>query len=108
MSARPGIGGQVLEVRPADAADLERGVELLGGLTGSPATVDRGVRRIGVPMADPAWLPVAVRRLDEAGIAVIDLGLRRPSLDEVFLALTDHPTAAPPSEPRQAPGRTAA
>jgi oleandomycin transport system ATP-binding protein len=102
------IGGQVLEVRPADAADLERAAELLRNLTGSPATVDPDVRLIGVPMADPAWLPVAVRRLDEAGIAVIDLALRRPSLDEVFLALTGRPTAAPPSEPRQAPEEAAA
>jgi ABC-2 type transport system ATP-binding protein len=32
----------------------------------------------------------AVRRLDEAGVAVEDLGLRRPTLDDVFLSLTGH------------------
>jgi oleandomycin transport system ATP-binding protein len=95
------IGGQVLEVRPADPADLERAADLLTGLTGSQATVDPDVRQISLPMPDPAWLPVAVRRLDEAGIGVVDLGLRRPSLDEVFLALTGRPAEAPPSEPRQ-------
>ena len=35
-------------------------------------------------------MPVVVRRLDEAGIAVTELSLRLPSLDEVFLALTGH------------------
>jgi oleandomycin transport system ATP-binding protein len=102
------IGGQVLEVRPADPADLERGADLLGGLTGSQATVDPDVGQIGVPMPDPAWLPVAVRRLDEAGIGVVDLGLRRPSLDEVFLALTGRPAEAPASERRQEAEETAA
>jgi oleandomycin transport system ATP-binding protein len=102
------IGGQVLEVRPADPADLDKGAELLGNLAGSQASVDPDIRQISVPMPDPAWLPVAVRRLDEADIVVIDLGLRRPSLDEVFLALTGRPTAAPPSEPGQAPEEAAA
>ena len=32
----------------------------------------------------------AVRRLDEAGVGVEDLGVRRPTLDDVFLALTGH------------------
>ena len=35
-----------------------------------------------------------VRRLDEAGVGVDDLGLRRPTLDDVFLALTGHATDA--------------
>ncbi len=34
-----------------------------------------------------------VRRLDEAGIKVVDIALRRPSLDDVFLTLTGHTTA---------------
>ena len=102
------IGGQVLEVRPADPADLDKGAELLGDLTGGQATVDHDVRLIGVPMPDTAWLPVAVRRLDEAGIAVVDLALRRPSLDEVFLALTGRPVEAEPPDHRQQPEGSAA
>jgi oleandomycin transport system ATP-binding protein len=102
------IGGQVLEVRPADPADLDKGAQLLADLTGSQATVDHDVRLIGVPMPDTAWLPVAVRRLDEAGIAVVDLALRRPSLDEVFLALTGRPVEAAPPDDRQQPEGSAA
>jgi oleandomycin transport system ATP-binding protein len=93
------IGGQVLEVRPADPADVDRAAALLAGLTGNQASVDRDIGLISVPMPDPAWLMVAVRRLDEASIAVVDLELRRPSLDEVFLALTGRPAeAAPPGD----------
>jgi oleandomycin transport system ATP-binding protein len=92
------IGGQVLEVRPANPADVDRAAELLVELTGNQATIDRDIRLISVPMPDPAWLPVAVRRLDEAGIIVVDLALRRPSLDEVFLTLTGRPAEAEPPE----------
>ena len=92
------IGGQVLEVRPANPAEVDRAAELLVELTGNQATIDRDIRLISVPMPDPAWLPVAVRRLDEAGIIVVDLALRRPSLDEVFLTLTGRPAEAEPPE----------
>jgi oleandomycin transport system ATP-binding protein len=102
------IGGQVLEVRPANPADVDRAAELLVELTGNQATIDRDVRLISVPMPDPAWLPVAVRRLDEAGIIVVDLALRRPSLDEVFLALTGRPVEAEPPDHRQQPEGSAA
>jgi ABC-2 type transport system ATP-binding protein len=40
----------------------------------------------------------AVRRLDEAGVGVLDLGLRRPTLDDVFLSLTGHVAEAADDE----------
>jgi oleandomycin transport system ATP-binding protein len=102
------IGGQVLEVRPANPAAVDRAAELLVELTGNQATIDRDIRLISVPMPDPAWLPVAVRRLDEAGIIVVDLALRRPSLDEVFLTLTGRPAEAEPPEDGAGHERSAA
>ena len=39
-----------------------------------------------------------VRDLDEAGIAIDDIGLRRPTLDDVFLALTGHASADEPED----------
>jgi oleandomycin transport system ATP-binding protein len=102
------IGGQVLEVRPANPAEVNRGAELLVELTGNQATIDRDIRLISVPMPDPAWLPVAVRRLDEAGIIVVDLALRRPSLDEVFLTLTGRPAEAEPLQDGAGHERSAA
>jgi oleandomycin transport system ATP-binding protein len=92
------VGGQVLEVRPADPTDLNRTGAILAELTGVGCPVDGDTRLAAVPIADPAWLGVAVRRLDEAGIALADLALRRPSLDEVFLSLTGRP-----AEPATAP-----
>jgi oleandomycin transport system ATP-binding protein len=88
------IGGQVLEVRPANPAEVDRATELLVELTGSQPTIDRDIRLISVPMPDPAWLMVAIRRLDEANITLVDVALRRPSLDEVFLGLTGRPADA--------------
>jgi ABC-2 type transport system ATP-binding protein len=44
----------------------------------------------------------AVRRLDDAGVAVDDLGLRRPTLDDVFLALTGHAAEASDDEEEKA------
>src|SRR5215203_3923 len=102
------IGGQVLEVRPANPAAVDRAAQLLVELTGNQATIDRDIRLISVPMPDPAWLPVAVRRLDEAGIIVVDLALRRPSLDEVFLTLTGRPAEAEPPEDGAGHERSAA
>ncbi len=43
---------------------------------------------LSVPVDDDSALTGLVRRLDEAGIAVTELALRLPSLDEVFYSLT--------------------
>jgi oleandomycin transport system ATP-binding protein len=59
---------------------------------GTRPTVDVVNALVSVPVFDGTSMPVVVRRLDEAGIAVTELALRLPSLDEVFLALTGHAT----------------
>lgn len=58
---------------------------------------------VEVPVNDTALVAVAVRRLDEAGIAVADLALRRPSLDDVFLQLTGHSSTGGSSRARMSP-----
>ncbi len=69
------------------------GVSALDGLGTEHPTVDRGTNRVSVPVSDGVeTLTVAVRRLDDAGVSLDDLALRRPSLDDVFLALTGHAT----------------
>ena len=45
---------------------------------------------VTAPATDPAMLAAVVRRLDDDGIVAAELGLRLPSLDEVFLTLTGH------------------
>ncbi len=83
-------GGQVLEVRPADPADVDAVAIELAMLAGGPPSIDRDTTLVGVPVDDTALVAVAVRRLDETGIAIADLALRHPSLDDVFLQLTGH------------------
>lgn len=69
---------------PAAAAALRRAC-------GAEPLVEPDRRRVGAPAGDGVRsLTSAVRELEAAGIAVEDVGLRRPTLDEVFLRLTDH------------------
>lgn len=82
------VGGQVLQLRPARAADLAPAHALLAETAGSLAKIEGD--EITVPVKDPELMPSVVRRLDQAGIAVAELTLRRCSLDEVFMVLTGH------------------
>ncbi|GAA1433920.1 daunorubicin resistance protein DrrA family ABC transporter ATP-binding protein [Streptomyces thermospinosisporus] len=82
------VGGQVLEVRPLDPAELPVVHGLVGEAAGPGTRIEGEV--ITAPVKDPELMPTVVRRLDGAGIRVGELALRRSSLDEVFLALTGH------------------
>jgi daunorubicin resistance ABC transporter ATP-binding subunit len=87
------LGGDVLEARVSADADLPRAAALLGELVETTPRVDADQRRISLPTNDGTPLLIAAgRTLEEAGIALDDLGIRRPSLDDVFLALTGAPT----------------
>ena len=77
------------------APDFDRTVELLHGLGSGAAVTDRDLGRISIPVHDPvADLTAAVLILHGADVLARDIGLRRPSLDDVFLALTGRPVAA--------------
>jgi daunorubicin resistance ABC transporter ATP-binding subunit len=97
------VGGQFIELRPVEAADLDKAGTLLGELAGNPAIVHRDAGRASVAVDDPALLAEAVRRFDDAGVAVDELALRRPSLDEVFLQLTGHRAADSEEQAKPAP-----
>ncbi|WP_218041185.1 ATP-binding cassette domain-containing protein [Acrocarpospora macrocephala] len=80
------IGGDRIEVVAASAADLPAVAALLGPY----ARIDADARRVSAPAPDRvAALTRAVRGLEEAAIAAEDIGVRRPTLDEVFLRLTE-------------------
>jgi oleandomycin transport system ATP-binding protein len=81
------VGGQTLEVRPADPADLGAVRYLLTQISDQP-TESPGRGLLSVPVESDTALTALVRRLDEAGIAVTELSLRLPSLDEAFFSLT--------------------
>ncbi|HTU28460.1 MAG TPA: ATP-binding cassette domain-containing protein [Solirubrobacteraceae bacterium] len=80
------VGSQTLTVRPADPEQLPAVAEILRAVTGSTAA--RDPRGLIVPVAGDQALTETVGRLATAGIAVTELSLNLPSLDEVFFALT--------------------
>ena len=83
------LGGDRLEARVADRGDLERAAALLAELTRSTPHLDPDQQRVSVPTAGGTKLLIAAgRRLEEHQIALDDLGIHRPSLDDVFLSLT--------------------
>ncbi|MEU9617810.1 ATP-binding cassette domain-containing protein [Streptomyces sp. NPDC048155] len=80
------VAGDRIDVVVRDGALLAAAARLLGG----GAVVDPDRRLIGAPAPDRmATLTRTVRALEEAGIEAEDIAVRRPTLDEVFLALTD-------------------
>jgi oleandomycin transport system ATP-binding protein len=84
------VGGQVLQAQPADPADLPATEKILAAFADADDGAHNDGQLVSVSISDRSALGQAVRQLDEAGIAVDDLSLRRPSLDEVFLAITGH------------------
>jgi ABC-2 type transport system ATP-binding protein len=86
------IGGDRLDLTLRDAADLPAAATLLTRVAGAVPEVDTSLRRISAPVRDRvAALTDLVRALDAAGLVAEDVGVRRPTLDEVFLKLTGRP-----------------
>jgi len=87
------IGGDRLEARVKRAADLERTKAALAEITNVMPKVDSDQRLVSVASDGGTPLLVAAgRRLDDERIELEDLGIRRPSLDDVFLSLTGAPS----------------
>ncbi|PWU56607.1 daunorubicin/doxorubicin resistance ABC transporter ATP-binding protein DrrA [Micromonospora sp. S4605] len=87
------LGGDRLDVVCDRVDDLDRAAALVAAATAATAAVDPAALRISVPVADRVTALAAVlRALDGTGVAVADVAVRRPTLDEVFLRLTDTPT----------------
>jgi oleandomycin transport system ATP-binding protein len=81
------VGGQTLTVRASDSSRLGEVTSIVAQVaTGKPELSGRGV--ISASVAGDAALTATVARLAEAGIAVTELSLHLPSLDEVFFTLT--------------------
>jgi ABC-2 type transport system ATP-binding protein len=82
-------GRDVVEIHARDAADVDRAAQALAPLGTEAPQVDLTTRRVAVPVdGGTARLPEAVRVLADLAIPLDDIALRRPTLDEVFLALT--------------------
>jgi ABC-2 type transport system ATP-binding protein len=95
------IGGERVEVQLENQADAEEAMAALSELChGRPEFVDGIVR---APVRGRAGIvPDVVRRFDEHGVAIADITLRRPTLDDVFISLTGHAAEEEPEEEKAA------
>jgi len=87
-------GRQVLEVVPADRADVAAVAALLEARADAATEISAESGKVTVQVADGTLLPEVVRELDGRGIELAEFALRKASLDEVFLALTGRPAEA--------------
>ncbi|ATW49147.1 ATP-binding cassette domain-containing protein [Streptomyces xantholiticus] len=87
------VGGDRIEVVAREAADLPAVARTVARVADTDPTTDALERRVHAPVTDRvAALTEVARTLQEERIPVEDIGLRRPSLDDVFLRLTGHGT----------------
>ena len=84
------VGGERLEIIVAQS-DLTSAQEIIERVTGAKSLVDAGLRKISAPVKNGSQsLIEVVREFDSAKIHALDLAMKRPSLDDVFMSLTGH------------------
>jgi ABC-2 type transport system ATP-binding protein len=92
------VGGERLEI-VVEAHNIAKAMEVVANISGNKATLDEGLRMISAPVSTGATALIeTLRSLDAAGIHPLDVGLKRPSLDDVFLSLTGHAAEETPAE----------
>jgi ABC-2 type transport system ATP-binding protein len=86
------VGGDHVQVIVADPGHLPRATRIIAGITGAVPQVDVATRSVTAPTSQGvSAIVLAAQELAEAQIAVDDLSLRQPTLDDVFLTLTGSP-----------------
>ena len=83
------VGGERLEVKLNDDSLNQKAIEILAPMSDEAPYVEGESVKLTVRKRQGAIVE-AVQKLNEAGIGIDDIGLRRPTLDEVFLSLTGH------------------
>jgi ABC-2 type transport system ATP-binding protein len=83
------VGGDRLEVRLGDLSQVDAATAAIAPVASEEPVLRDGVLRAAVSRRDGTVVE-ALRRLDDAGVDVADLSVRRPTLDDVFLTLTGH------------------
>ncbi|MFC9893236.1 ATP-binding cassette domain-containing protein [Nocardia sp. NPDC127579] len=85
------VGGDRIELTVGDPAELAIAEQALKGLADGEIHIEAGLRRITVPVSNGSQALVdAIGLLGAKDVRINDVGLRRPSLDDVFLTLTGH------------------
>ncbi|MFI0465393.1 ATP-binding cassette domain-containing protein [Saccharopolyspora sp. 5N102] len=94
------VGGERLELVAQDAADLPVVARVLGEVGAGEPEVEENLRKAFVAVdSGPKSLIEALRRLDAEDVAVHDVALHRPTLDDVFLGLTGRRTEEQEGQP---------
>ncbi len=83
------VGGEWLEIRLEDPSEADAAVAALAALGDGQPTCEQGLLRVPIKRHGGV-IAEAVRRLDEAGVGIDDIAVRRPTLDDVFMVLTGH------------------
>jgi len=97
------IGGESIEVTLGNESQVELAIDTLAGISSEEPKSADGV--VSVPFdRTRTSIAAAVRRLDSAGVAIEDLAIRRPTLDDVFISLTGHAAEEPSDENEEAEG----
>ena len=87
--------GDVLSVVVNDPAQADAALGVIASHGSGDARIDDDGETVTMPVAGgAAMLAAVIRDLDAAGVGISDIGVRRPSLDDVFLALTGHTAGA--------------
>ena len=91
---KAGLGADLVSIVVHDDAQLDEAVALLGRVGGDEVKLDRETRSATAPAPDGSRTVIeAIRAFDAAGIQLDDISLRRPTLDEVFLSITEEVAA---------------
>jgi len=99
------VGGERLEI-VVEAHNVTKTMEVVANISGNKATLDEGLRMISAPVSTGATALIdTLRSLDSEGIHPLDVGLKRPSLDDVFLSLTGHAAEEKTAEEEVSTGR---
>ena len=91
------VGGERLDVTLESETDLEAAIAALEPIAAEHPTLVDGVLRMPIRQRK-GTIAEAVRRLNEAGIGIDDVAMRRPTLDDVFLSLTGRAAEAEDAE----------
>ena len=98
------VGGERLEIRLADGGSRDQAIAALRPISEDEPACENGLLRVPLLTMRGA-IADAVRRLDDAGVGIDDIAVRRPTLDDVFLKLTGHAAEPEAEEQPEEEGR---
>jgi ABC-2 type transport system ATP-binding protein len=92
------VGDERIELKVASVGEIARATDVLLRFTDGEIQIEQESKSLIAPIESARVFTRAVGAIEDAGIEVHDVGLRRPTLNDVFLTLTGH-HAEPPAEP---------